>query len=104
MFSQAAKKQSNSYKNPPLKSKGNMATTKTNENKLNEILLAAIKTHVEAETNIEIDNAIKAATERIERRRKEILAATLLQVMKMVDFKTVEERITFTIREIPPTK
>lgn len=76
-----------------------MATT--NKDTLNEVLLEAIKNHVEAETNIEIDNAIKAASERIERRRKEILAATLLQVMKMVDFKTIEERIVFTIREIP---
>lgn len=63
---------------------------------IQKVILDGIKKEVERE----FDDAKARAIERLETRKVEIIAGIMLTISKTADFKFMEDRIIFTIREL----
>lgn len=71
-----------------------------NGKEMGEILIDAIRTHLQKEIGLEFEEKKKVFIEEIDRRKDEIVAATLINVMKSVDFQHMQDRIVFTVRKV----
>lgn len=71
-----------------------MNTTRTNEHFFRE----AIENQIKIECTERIEKAIEEVTKSMRARLPEIIAGMTVRIMRLSEFRTMEDRVVFTIR------
>jgi hypothetical protein len=72
-----------------------------NDGQFQQHLEKALQAQVEERVNAEFDAMKEKVMQQLELRRNEIVAASVLSLMKLVHFSQRTDELVFTIRELP---